>query len=325
MNAPTHPDTPDAALLARALKASGDELRLLILTALARDSFGVLELCTIFACKQSGMSHHLKVLANAGLVATRREGNTIFYRRSDEQLSPAHSALRHAIYVAANELRLPSAWQDNLAQVYGAREDASRAFFLEHARAFKEHQDLIATLDIYGPEVAKVIDASAYRANDHALEIGPGTGEFLPELATRFTQVTALDNAPAMLEQSRQRCAELKLHNVELSLGDTRFCRRHPGAFDCVVINMVLHHTPSPQQIFDDVASALKTRAVLIICELAEHNQDWVRDACGDQWLGFASNDLKHWAENAGLNAGLSRYFALRNGFQIQIHQFIKP
>ena len=68
--------------LAALCKASGDALRLNILRALANDSFGVLELAQIFATGQSGISHHLKVLAQAGLVATRREGNAIFYRRA---------------------------------------------------------------------------------------------------------------------------------------------------------------------------------------------------------------------------------------------------
>ncbi|MGH8452778.1 ArsR/SmtB family transcription factor, partial [Pseudomonas sp.] len=68
--------------LAALCKASGDPLRLNVLRALASDSFGVLELAQIFAIGQSGMSHHLKVLAQAGLVATRREGNAIFYRRA---------------------------------------------------------------------------------------------------------------------------------------------------------------------------------------------------------------------------------------------------
>lgn len=68
--------------LAALCKATGDTLRLDILRVLRNDSFGVLELAQIFAMRQSGMSHHLKVLAKAGLVITRREGNSIFYRRS---------------------------------------------------------------------------------------------------------------------------------------------------------------------------------------------------------------------------------------------------
>ena len=68
--------------LAQLCKGSGDPLRLAVLRALKTDSFGVLELCDIFAMKQPAMSHHLKVLAKSGAVTTRREGNSIFYRRS---------------------------------------------------------------------------------------------------------------------------------------------------------------------------------------------------------------------------------------------------
>ena len=53
--------------LAAFLKAAGDPLRLEVLQVLGQNSFGVLELCEIMAMKQSGMSHHLKVLAQGGL------------------------------------------------------------------------------------------------------------------------------------------------------------------------------------------------------------------------------------------------------------------
>ena len=78
--------TPGIALasdLAALCKASADSLRLQVLRVLREDSFGVSELCSIFDIRQPALSHHLKVLANAGLVATRREGNSIFYRRSE--------------------------------------------------------------------------------------------------------------------------------------------------------------------------------------------------------------------------------------------------
>ena len=79
----------NTAVLAVFFKAAGDPLRLDILRVLQHNAYGVLELGEIFETKQSGMSHHLKVLANAGLVVSRREGNTIFYRRSPLPLKSA--------------------------------------------------------------------------------------------------------------------------------------------------------------------------------------------------------------------------------------------
>ena len=92
-----------ADAVSQLLKAAADVLRLQILRALSADSFGVLELCSLFDIKQSSMSHHLKVMARAQLVSTRREGNTIFYRRSFAQLPEQLSNLRDSIFLAADQ------------------------------------------------------------------------------------------------------------------------------------------------------------------------------------------------------------------------------
>ena len=65
-----------------ATKAAADPLRANILKLLRQESFGVLELAHILDTSQPTLSHHLKVLARGGLVASRRDGNSIFYRRA---------------------------------------------------------------------------------------------------------------------------------------------------------------------------------------------------------------------------------------------------
>ena len=77
--------------------AASDTLRLLVLRVLRKDSFGVSELCAIFDTRQPALSHHLKVLANAGLVAARREANTSFYRRSELGQHPDLEALQREV------------------------------------------------------------------------------------------------------------------------------------------------------------------------------------------------------------------------------------
>ena len=69
--------TFNGELLAAFFKAVGDDLRLNILRLLHHNDYGVMELCQLLDVKQSGMSHHLKVLANAGLVVTPEGGIVI--------------------------------------------------------------------------------------------------------------------------------------------------------------------------------------------------------------------------------------------------------
>ena len=72
----TLPETgPPLAIL---LKAASDELRLQILRVLAQDSFSVSELCTIFDLRQSALSHHLKILIDAGLLNRRKKAPPFF-------------------------------------------------------------------------------------------------------------------------------------------------------------------------------------------------------------------------------------------------------
>ncbi len=269
--------------LAALCKAAGDSLRLNVLRALANDSFGVLELAQIFAIGQSGMSHHLKVLAQAGLVATRREGNAIFY------------AQRAAV---------------------------SQDFFARAADKFQAQQDLIAGLPQYRESVLALLDALAFAPGATALEVGPGDGGFLPELARRFRQVTALDNSAAMLELARQRCKEEGLGNVRLELADALQDAAEPA--DCVVLNMVLHHFAAPAEALKQLARLVHPGGSLLVTDLCRHNQGWAREACGDLWLGFEQEDLAQWADAAGLTPGESLYIGLRNGFQIQVRHFAR-
>ncbi|MFT5082373.1 MAG: ubiquinone/menaquinone biosynthesis C-methylase UbiE [Lentisphaeria bacterium] len=318
------PDEGDTTRLSQLLKAGGDDLRLEILKVLEKDSFGVLELCQLFDVKQSGMSHHLKVLATAKLVTRRKEGNSIFYRRSARAAGDTLDELKRSIFTCIDALELNDQAKQNIQIIYQQRALASRSFFSDNVNRFKQQQDLIAAYDVYAEHVKELTHACKPPELSLALEVGPGEGEFLPFLSMRFKQVIALDNSAELLDIAKHHCLNSAFSNIEFVLADTTYCHSIPDQLDCAVINMVLHHTPSPQQMFADVSAALKPGGVLIICDLCQHNQDWAREACGDLWLGFAPQDLGDWANVCGLNEGQSSYFALRNGFQIQIREFNK-
>jgi len=309
--------------LAVLCKAGGDPLRLNVLRALHSASFGVLELAQIFATGQSGISHHLKVLAQANLVATRREGNAIFYRRALPRPGSLGGVLHAALLDEVDALVLPSAVQARIAEVHAQRAAVSRDFFARVAEKFQAQQDLIASLPQYRDGLLSLLDALALDPRGCALEVGPGDGAFLPDLAHRFARVVAVDNSPAMLELARQRCQRDGLGNVELQLADA-LGEATPQA-DCVILNMVLHHLAAPAEAVQQLARRVAPGGSLVITDLCPHDQAWARDACGDLWLGFDQDELARWAQAAGLLAGESLYLGLRNGFQIQVRQFACP
>lgn len=311
--------------LANLLKAAGDPLRLEILRVLSQDSYGVLELCRIFSIKQSGMSHHLKVLANAGLLSSRREANSIFYRRA--YLSPDHpfAALQQQLFASLDTLPIAEHLRAPIIELQQERSQAAQTFFSENADKFRAQQDLIASYPVYAEQMTQLLNNTSLRDKKLALEVGPGEGEFLAVLAQQFNQVIALDNAANMLDKAKHFARENNLRNIEFIHGDTQSLPANKVLADCILVNMVLHHTPSPADIFQDLSNALAPGGALLICDLCRHEQDWARDACGDLWQGFDPQDFSRWAKAAGLDEGQSVYFALRNGFQIQLRQFFKP
>ncbi|MBC2654364.1 metalloregulator ArsR/SmtB family transcription factor [Pseudomonas sp. MSSRFD41] len=313
----------DCDELATLCKAGGDPLRLNVLRALSNDSFGVLELAQIFAIGQSGMSHHLKVLAQAGLVATRREGNAIFYRRALPHTELLGGKLHASLLDEVDQLPLPVEVQSRIGLVHGQRAAASEDFFSRVADKFRAQQDLIAGLAQYRESVLALLDKLSFKPEATAIEVGPGDGGFLPELARRFAQVTALDNSPAMLELARQLCEREALANVSLQLADA--LKGLPLKADCVVLNMVLHHFAAPAEALKQMAQLLQAGGSLLVTDLCSHNQSWAKEACGDLWLGFEQDDLARWATAAGLTPGESLYVGLRNGFQIQVRHFQRP
>lgn len=71
----------DAARLARVAKALGDPIRLQIIDVLRRHggTVCVCEITPLFDVGQPTVSHHLRVLRDAGLVASERRGQWAYY------------------------------------------------------------------------------------------------------------------------------------------------------------------------------------------------------------------------------------------------------
>lgn len=299
------------------LKAFSDPLRADVLRLLARDSFGVLELAHILDVPQPALSHHLKILARSGLVATRRDGNSIYYRRVATAAENGLSGLQSSVFDAIDRLPIAKRQGTRLAQIHRHRADRSRSFFRDNSADFATQQALICHPDVYLSAVEELLPRKGHRA----LDIGPGDGDALPLLAPRFDHVLGIDNSKKMLARARRRLRESGVRGVVLRHADFMDpCRQR---FDLILMAMVLHHAPSPAAFVAHAAQLLEPGGRLVLIELLAHDQEWARDACGDLWLGFEPEELDRWASDTGLCARAApQFLAQRNGFCIQIQSF---
>ncbi len=94
LQAPLAPD--EARRLATAFKVLGDPARLRILSLIAADSTGEMCVCEMvgpLGLSQPTVSHHLKVLHDAGLLRREKRGTWAFYAVVPERLDALRDAL----------------------------------------------------------------------------------------------------------------------------------------------------------------------------------------------------------------------------------------
>lgn len=307
-------------LLATLCKAASDPLRLDIMRVLSNDSFGVQELATIFAMPQPGMSHHLKVLLKSGLLATRRQGNSIFYRRALLKSDSDFFEFQTSLFATIGSLAIAEEYMRRINKIYEDRSSQSRQYFERNVDKFEENQGMLCELSQYLPNLREMLDLTELKHSSQVMEVGPGQGALLKELSRRFDRLVALDNSGEMLAFTKDKVSSRdKIRFVQSSL--ETFEPEGEG-LDAVVLNMVLHHMSSPLQAFQKLRRMLRLDGFLLIADLCSHNQEWARSSCGDVWLGFDPQELKEWALSAGFSEVQSLYLGLKNGFQIQLKLF---
>ena len=89
------PAEPDVVELAARFALLADPLRLRIVTALAGEQLCTCHLVDITGAKQTTVSHHLRLLREAGVVEGEGDGRFTWYRLTDGALGRAARALDH--------------------------------------------------------------------------------------------------------------------------------------------------------------------------------------------------------------------------------------
>jgi len=270
-----------------------DETRLRILALLEKSELSVHELQEITRLSQSGISTHLGLLQDAGLVQSRREGKRAFYRPGQDSEGSTPQFLKLALQGA---VELPEHAGDliNLKRILKRRHERDQVYFNQVAGRFDR---------VYGP-------GRSWQGFGHLLlriipplvvaDLGSGEGLLSELLARRCKKVIAVDNSEKIVAFGAAKARKNGLKNLEFRLGDLQKPPIEPGSVDLVILSQALHHAEDPAAALSASYRLLRAHGQILILDLLKHRFEKARDSYGDRWLGFAESDLQRWLEGAG-------------------------
>jgi len=274
-------------------KALGDEARLRILRAVEIAELSVAEIVTALKMPQSSMSRHLKPLRDSGLLETRREGTSVYYRRGP-------------VFQDASFAQLLS---EKLAELRGASRDRAAVDKVLELRRKESTKFFDAIAGQYGSLTepgggwrGMAAALAAGFSGKSVADIGCGEGDLTLLLARFAKRVTAIDLSAQMLRVVQERSAEAGVAGrVAVEKGDLEKLPLKANTEDAVFVSQVLHHATRPGKALQEAARVLKPGGQMILLDLSRHDQEWVREEWADQWLGFDEKELRGWLKAAGL------------------------
>jgi 2-polyprenyl-3-methyl-5-hydroxy-6-metoxy-1,4-benzoquinol methylase len=110
--------------------------------------------------------------------------------------------------------------------------------------------------------VGETIRTAPVATAERALEVGPGSGVYLPILCSRFKSVTALDIEPAHIQALAGLAGSLP--NLDLSVGDVCKTAWHEP-FDLVLCSEVVEHVPDPGAFISGLGRAVRSGGILVL------------------------------------------------------------
>jgi ubiquinone/menaquinone biosynthesis C-methylase UbiE/DNA-binding transcriptional ArsR family regulator len=275
--------------------ALSDATRCRMLWLLEPQELTVGELCDVLQLPQSTVSRHLKMLADAGWVSSRRDGTSRYYA-----LATGAGAGRGELWeIVKNQLAgRPVVEQDarRLARVLAGRGAASQQFFAESAGKWDRLR-----AELFGDRSSASALLSLLPATWTVGDLGCGTGALLPVLAPNVARVIGVDASDEMLAAARHRAQPFT--NVDLRRGALESLPIDADSLDAAVMMLVLHHVPSPVPALAEAHRVLKPGATLVVVDMAAHEREEYRQRMGHVWLGFSEELIRRFMGQAGFGS----------------------
>jgi len=302
--------------LIKCFKALSDKTRLRLLHVLHRYELNVNEIVLVVEMIQSGVSRHLKILVESGLLTSRREASYIYYSTARNDVVKSLISLVDLSF-EKEETGLKDL--EKAREMIKIRQNRTKRFFKTVApRWDRLKKEVLGNFDL-NAEIEKKISFTGKTA-----DLGCGTGELIENLSSRTQfQIIGIDSSPEMLEQSRLRLSGIE--NVQLRLGELEHLPMQNREIDTAVMNMVLHHIVRPEQTIAEAFRVLKPGGRFILSDFAKHDMEKVKDILGGLWLGFERSRISTWLNDAGFCIlGVDSY-CVDHGLTINMFTAQKP
>ncbi len=281
-----------------ALKAAGEETRLRILALLVEAELTVSDLTDILRQSQPRISRHLKLLAEAALVARFREGAWAFFRLAEH--GPAAAAVRSLIGRLDERDPVIARDRERLGEVRAARAAAAQAYFKAHAAEWDRIRALHVADEAVEAEIAAALADRPFRS---LLDLGTGTGRMLELLGPGLERGLGIDLSLDMLALARARLDRAGLKHCSVRQGDIYDLPLPRDSFDVVIIHQVLHYLDDGARAIREAARVLRPQGRLLVVDFAPHDLEFLREEHAHRRLGFSPETVTQWMEQAGLEA----------------------
>jgi ArsR family transcriptional regulator len=287
----------------------GDEARLRLLRVLARERLNVTELTGVLGLAQSGVSRHLGLLKDAGLVAEERDGGFTYYR-----LAPTLNG------GDAGLTTMLRGQFDQAAPDPAVRADEAR--LQEVLRLRKENFETHAGPDTR--DARQLVPGRSWAAWSRALgllmaplkvaDLGCGEGYLTMEAARWASRVVAVDRSDAVLTRAKALARRRGVSNVIWKKGELEKLPIRDRAVDVAMLSQALHHAHDPARAVAEAARITVSGGRVLLLDLRSHQEEWVRAKLGDRRLGFDDDELKRMLTAAGLHEVKVRVGARKAG-----------
>ncbi len=281
----------------------GDDARLRLLRALGRERLNVTELTAILGLAQSGVSRHLGLLKDAGLVREDREAGFAYYRLDlDGAGEPLRALLdsQFAQMAASPDVRADDA---RLQEVLRLRKEDFQTHG-NHSRQLVPGRSWAAWARALGLLLPSLTVA----------DLACGEGYLTIEVARWAKRVIAVDRSREVLARARDLARRREAANIAWKHGEIERLPIADASVDLALLSQALHHAVSPVVAVAEAVRIVVPGGRLLVLDLRAHNEDWVRRRVDDRWMGFADDELRRLLCRAGLEQVQVRVGAKRTG-----------